>query len=215
MALLPFRSPTTIGIFGATQAGKSTFIRKLLNESANMFTIPPKWILYCYGVEPSNADELVDSIEGLTLNEGIPSEELINEKTANREHGVIVLDDLISAVMKSNKAESLFIMGSHHKRLTVILVSQNMFYQAKAARTISLNMHYMVLYRNLRDKSQIKCLAQQIFPGQVSEFMAVYNDIHKDPFNYLVIDLHPHADGEYRLRTHIFTDETPIIYKLE
>ena len=215
MALLPFRSPSTLGIFGCTQAGKSSFVRKLLYEASDLFTIKPEWILYCYGVEPANMEELSTSIAGLVMNEGLPSEELIAEKTMSREHGIIVLDDLMGAVMKSSKAESLFIMGSHHKNLTVILVSQNLFYQGKAARTISLNMHYMVLYRNLRDKRQIKSLAQQIFPGQVNNFMEVYNDVHKEPFNYLVLDLHPHTDGEYRLRTHIFNGETPTIYQLE
>ena len=215
MAFLPFRSPTTLGVFGCTQAGKSSFVKKLLSNASDMFTIKPKWMLYCYGVEPANMDELSSTIEGLVFNEGLPSEELINEKTATREHGIIVLDDLMGAVMKSSKAESLFIMGSHHKKLTVVLVAQNLFYQGKASRTISLNMHYMILYRNLRDKSQIKCLAQQIFPGQVRDFMEVYNDIHMEPFNYLVVDLHPHTDGEYRLRTHIFKGETPIIYKLD
>jgi hypothetical protein len=180
-----------------------------------MFAIPPKWVLYCYGVEPANIEQLIQGVKNLTLNEGLPSDDLIDNFTANKEHGVIILDDLIASVMKSPKAEKLFTMGSHHRQLTVILVSQNLFYQARAARTINLNMHYLVLYRSLRDKSQIKCLAQQIYPGQVGSFMEVYNDIHKTPFNYLLIDLHPHSDDEYRLRRRIFTNEAPIIYKLD
>jgi hypothetical protein len=117
--------------------------------------------------------------------------------------------------MKSPSGESLFIISSHHKNMTVILVSQNIFDQGKAAKTISLNIHYLVLFRNLRDKRQIKCLAQQIYPGHGSDFMNVYNDIHKIPFNYLVVDLHPHSDEEYRLMTRIFKDELPIIYKID
>jgi hypothetical protein len=215
MAFIPFRSPTSLGVFGCTQAGKSTFIYKLLDQSAVQFSAPPKWVLYCYGVLPANSQDLINTIEGLTLHEGLPSEELIDELTVNKEHGIVVLDDLISSVVKSSKGESLFIMGSHHKNITVILVSQNIFYQGQAARTISLNMHYLVLFRNLRDKRQIRCLAQQIYPGQSNEFMSVYNDVHKTPFNYLIIDLHPHSEEEYRLRTQIFTDELPIIYKLD
>jgi hypothetical protein len=214
MALLPFRSPTSIAIFGCTQSGKSTFIYKLLTQMNELFSIPPKWVLYCYGILPNNAQELYDTIEGLTLHEGLPSEAVIEEKTENREHGIIVLDDLISSVMKSSTGETLFTMGSHHKNLSVILVSQNIFYQGKVARTISLNMHYLVLFRNLRDKRQIKSLAQQIYPSHANAFMDVYNDIHKTPFNYLLIDLPPHSEEEYRLRTRIFKEEYPIIYKI-
>jgi hypothetical protein len=215
MALIPFRAPTNVGVFGCTQAGKSTFIYKLLKQSKDLFSTPPKWILYCYGVLPGNSQDLIEQIEGLTMHEGLPSNDLIDEMTVNKQHGIVVLDDLISAVVKSPIGESLFIMGSHHKNMTVILVSQNIFYQGKVARTISLNMHYLVLFRNLRDKRQIKCLAQQIYPGQVSEFMLAYNDVHKTAFNYLIIDLHPHSEEEYRLRTRIFNEELPVIYKLD
>ena len=215
MALIPFKSPTTIGVFGPTQAGKSTFIRQLLKEAAVMFTKPPEWILYCYGVAPEGSEELANSIPILTLHEGLPTEELLDEKTLERKHGIIVLDDLISAVMSSPKTEALFIVGSHHKNLTVILVSQNLYYQGKVGRTINLNMHYLVLFRNLRDKAQIRCLAQQAYPGQVKDFMEVYNDVHKTPFSYLILDFHPHTDDEYRMRTHIFSGESPIIYKLD
>jgi hypothetical protein len=215
MALLPLKSPTTVGVFGATQAGKSTFIRKMLEQAKDMFTTPPKWILYCYGVKPEAEHEMENEIPGLTLHEGLPTEEIIEEKTFNKEHGIIVLDDLIAEVVASPKAESLFIMGSHHRNMTVILVSQNLYYQGRNARTINLNLHYLVLCRNLRDKSQIRYLAQQAFPGQVKDFMRVYDDVHKTPFNYLLIDLHPHTDDEYRLRTRIFRGELPIIYQLD
>ena len=215
MEAIQLKSPCTVGVFGCTQAGKSTFIKQLLAEGDHMFTTVPKWILYCYGVKPESETEMKEKIPLIEFHEGLPSKDMIEEKTENKEHGIVVLDDLISEVVSSPNAESLFIRGSHHKNMTVILVSQNLYYQGRAARTISLNLHYLVLCRNLRDKSQVRCLAQQAFPGQVKDFMRVYEDVHKKPFNYLIVDLHPHTDDRYRLRSQVFKDQLPIIYQLE
>ncbi len=215
MALIPFVGPTTIGVFGCTQSGKSTFIQKLLTQSTDMFNTPPKWILYCYGVHDDRYDEMQKAIPILTLCMGLPDRETIEQLTENRHHGVVVLDDLMASAMEDKNAQNMFIMGSHHRNMTIIYVGQNIFYQGRCARTISLNLHYMVLFRNLRDKSQIRTFAQQAFPGQVSDFMSVYKDIHSRPFSYLVVDLHPHTNDDYRLRTNVFVGEEPIIYQLD
>ena len=41
-------------------------------------------------------------------------------------------------------------------------------------RYISLNAHYIVLFKSPRDKQQISILARQVNPGRVQEFMKSY-----------------------------------------
>ena len=48
-----------------------------------------------------------------------------------------------------------------HQRVYII---QKLFQKGKYHRTISLNAHYMVLFKNPRDVSQIYSIAQQMFP---------------------------------------------------
>jgi UDP-N-acetyl-D-mannosaminuronic acid transferase (WecB/TagA/CpsF family) len=43
-------------------------------------------------------------------------------------------------------------------------IVQNLFHRGKHHRTISLNAHYMVLFKNQRDVSQIMALAHQMYP---------------------------------------------------
>jgi hypothetical protein len=58
-------------------------------------------------------------------------------------------------------------------------------------RNISLNAHYIVLFKSPRDKQQISMLARQINPGKVQEFMRSYEDATSRPHGYLMLDLKP------------------------
>ena len=63
---------------------------------------------------------------------------------------------------------------------------QNLFHQGKGSRNISLNSHYLVLFKNPRDKLQILTLAKQMYPGQTDFFLNQYEEAVKRPFGYLL-----------------------------
>ena len=62
---------------------------------------------------------------------------------------------------------SLFTKGCHHFNLSVIFILQNIFQRGKELREMSLNCHYLVLFKSPRDSSQVNHLAKQMFPGHV------------------------------------------------
>ena len=62
----------------------------------------------------------------------------------------------------------LFTKASHHRNISVIFLTQNLFLKGKQTRTISLNSNYMAIFKNPRDKSQFSHLASQMFPGESS-----------------------------------------------
>ena len=73
--------------------------------------------------------------------------------------------------------------------------------------TICLNAHYLVLYKNPHDKSQIRYLANQIFP-EISKFLTkVYEHATQDPHSYILIHLHPETPEQYRVLSNIFPGE--------
>ena len=128
---------------------------------------------------------------------------------------LVILDDLARSIVDSKEMEELFTMGVHHRKLSVIYINQNMYCQGKYARTINLNTHFIVLFKNPRDVSQVACLARQIdiYPTNTKAVIEVYQDCMKKKYGYLVIDLSPHGEEEHRLRTDIFKDDATIIYK--
>ena len=83
---------------------------------------------------------------------------------------VIVFDDQMIDASKNKRIVNLFTRGSHHRNLSMIYIMQNLFHQGKGGRRIILNGHYLVLFKNPRDKLQILTLAKQMYPGQTDFF---------------------------------------------
>ena len=88
--------------------------------------------------------------------------------------------------------------------ISVMFLTQNLFQQGKCARTIALSTYVLVLIKNLRNASQIAHFASQLCPNGKGMLEEVYEDCMKTAYGYLVIDMSPQTDDQYRLRTHIF-----------
>ena len=65
---------------------------------------------------------------------------------------LIAFDDQIIDASKDKRILTFVTRGSHHRNLSVIYIVQNLFHQGKGSRSISLNSHYLVLFKNPRDK---------------------------------------------------------------
>ena len=211
--LLPLQPNSSFVITGPTNSGKSIFTKKLINELNNMYeSNPPTKVLYCYRVHQVLFDEMERSMKNILFHEGLPTERFI-EEYSDTEHTLIVLDDLMNVVLNSEMVERLFVQSCHHKGLSVVFITQNIYQPGSRARTINLNATYLCLFHNIRDKLQVNCLAKQMYPGQTKMFMEAYDDCIKNKYGYLFIDMYPHSQDEYRLRTNIFPGEDTIIYR--
>ncbi len=137
---------------------------------------------------------------------GAPPQQLPDYITNNRG-----LNKIISNRNTGARYE-LFTKGSHHHNLSVILILQNLFYRGKEMRTISLNAHYMVLFKNPRDASQITHLARQMYPNKPKFMVEAYRDATSSPYSHLFVDLKPDTEEHMRLRSNIFQGEYPTVY---
>jgi hypothetical protein len=108
---------------------------------------------------------------------------------------------------KDKRLADLFTKGSHHRNLSIIYIVQNIFHEGKEIRNMSLNGHYIVLFKSPRDKQQMFMLARQINPGRVSEFMRSFEDATSRPQGYLILDLKPTTDDQQRLQMNILPGE--------
>ena len=86
---------------------------------------------------------------------------------------------------------------------------QNLYQQDKGARDTSLSANYLVLFKNPRDRSQVRVLAQQIFPRRPNFLVSVFEDTVRKPYSYLCSDL---TSDDARLVTNIF-DEAQVVYQ--
>jgi hypothetical protein len=213
--VIPFEQGVIV-ISGATRSGKTFFTHKILCSLSSVFHPPhPQAILFCYAIYQPLYDQIQSDVKNLTLHKGLPSEEVIEEWTCENgihTHKLIVLDDLSHLVINNQNIELLLTQGSHHKNISVIIITQNLFANGKFSRSQSLNTQYFIVFRNIRDGNQIKYLSRQLFPSTPHKLVQAYEDSIKQSHGYLVIDMHPFSDDKYRLRTKILPDEDTIIY---
>ena len=118
-----------------------------------------------------------------------------------------MFDDQMIDASKDKRIVNLFTRGSHHRNLSVIYIVQNLFHQGKGSRSISLNSHYLVLFKNPRDKLQILTLAKQMYPRQNDFILKQHEEAVKRPFGHLLIDLKTTTQDNCPLRTNVLGEE--------
>ena len=120
---------------------------------------------------------------------------------------LIILDDLLNEAY-SKQACHLFTKGRHHRNISVIMITQNLFHQAKHCRDIPLNAKYSVLLKNTRDKNQFTHLAGQVYPEDSAGLYKAYLEATDKTHGYQVLDFSQDKD-RLRFRKNIFPHEGP------
>ena len=77
---------------------------------------------------------------------------------------------------------------------------------------ISLNVKYLVVFKNVRDKNQFAYLARQDDPEDSNGLYESYLDATRKPHGYLLHNLAQDTDDRLRFRTQIFTSEMTEFY---
>ena len=198
-----WQHPFNCMLSGPTQSGKTEFVKKFIKHVDQMMFPVPEEIIWCYGAWQKGYEELGSNIR---LNEGIPKWE---EWTDNLRR-LVILDDLMSEIDSS--ITRLFTKGSHHRNMSIIFIVQNLFNKNPEQRTISLNSHYLVLFKNPRDATQITNLGKQMYPGKGSLVQDSYKDATSKPYGYLLIDFRQDTPDHLRLRSDIFPPKIETVY---
>ena len=202
--------PYTCLVAGPTSCGKTQFVKKIIEEGEHVVNGSAEKIIWLYGEYQPAYMELSSKFPHILFIEGIP--ENLNEYIDPKIRNLIVIDDLMSETGSDKKVTNLFTKGSHHRNLSVILLLQNLFYNGKESRTISLNAHYIVLFKNPRDNTIVTSLAKQMYPGKIKFLQEAFRDATKLPYHYLFLDLKPYTDEKFRVRTCIMPSETQYAY---
>ena len=86
------------------------------------------------------------------------------------------------------------------------------FNKGPNTRTISLNAHYIIMFKNPRDRSQISFLARQMYPKKSKFLEDAYDDATQNPHSYLIMDLKQSTHEDLRVQTAIFPGENRYAY---
>ena len=135
-------------VAGMTGSGKTVWVQSLLQQAQTVIDQPPERIIWCYSQWQNAYTQLSMMIPTIEFVKGIP-ESLENDSYLDVNiRNLIVIDDQMIEAGKDNRILNLFTKGSHHRNLSVLYIVQNLFHEGKGNRSISLNSHYLVLFKN-------------------------------------------------------------------
>ena len=197
-----WQHPFTCIVAGPTQSGKTEFVKRFIENLEDMVTPLPTRIVWSYGEWQPAYQTLLDNVDFV---QGLP-----DLPVYSKEPLLVVIDDQMHGV--DRRITSLFTKGSHHRNLSIVYIVENLFDQHKEHRTISLNSHYLVIFKNPRDGSQIVHLAKQMYPGKTHYLRQAFALATGQPHGYLLIDLKQATPEGMRLRSHIFPGESQEVY---
>ena len=172
--------PFTCIVSGSTGSGKSVFTLKLIEHAREIISPPSERILYCYG----EYQQIFDNYPGVEFHDGLPE---VSSFDGNK-RTLLMMDDLMTSM--DDRVVGIFTKISHHRNLSVVYLTRNLFYKKnKLTRTLSLNSHYIVLFKNVRDATQVAILARQMYPGKSAFMIEAFKNATSAPYGYLLIDL--------------------------
>ena len=201
-----WRHPWTSIIAGPTGCGKTEFVKKFLKYRDRMATESFDRILFYYAEwqEGYRTENFLNDGQKIEWRQGLPQTEHYSNDPQLKK--LIIIDDLMRE-SSNNTTIDLFTKGSHHKNISVIFITQNIFHKGHGQRDVSLNTNYIVLFKNPRDRAQIQHLARQVYPEDTKFLQEAYQDAVSKPYGYLLLDLTQTTSDEFRFRTCIFPDD--------
>ena len=202
---ITFRHPFSMMVTGPSGSGKTEWTRKLLLSS--LVQPPPERILWCFGQWQPLYEDLQKRIPCIEFIRGIPDYLDNAQFTDPSKRNLIIFDDLMTEAKCDQRIADLFTKGSHHRNISIVYLTQNVFPQGRACRDIALNTQYLVLFNKLIDRQQVATLARRIYPSTCATFMRKFEDATARPYGYLVLDLKSCTSEQDRLQTDIFVDQ--------
>ena len=201
---MELQHPFTCIIAGPSGCGKTSLTKSIIQNQ--LIEPKPTKVVWLYAED----QPMYKSLEGIEFIQGIPDD--LEVRFDRHYNNLLIIDDLMTRFQNDDRLTRLFSVGSHHRNLSIIFIVHNLFSQGKEMRTLSLNTHYIVLFKNPRDRLQISVLARQMYANNARFLMEAYHDATKQAYGYLLIDLKPTTDEALRVRTGILPDDVQLVY---
>ena len=199
-------------ISGPSRCGKTFFISELLENIDTLAKDPPETIIYVYKIWQSKFDEMKSVVHEFIEDD----ENIIHQikEIALGQRIFIIFDDLINSKSLVDIA-TLFTVDGRHMNMSMAFLSQRMFVNNEHFRQISQNCDYFCIFKNPRNSSEIRTLAQQLTPGSL-DLIEIYKEATKKPFTYLLINLTQECDQNVKYLSNIFDDNHSVkVYQLK
>jgi Cdc6-like AAA superfamily ATPase len=200
-----FKHPLTAVITGPSGVGKTTFVSQLLEHSDKLFDVQFAYITIYIGTKlEDNAilqqlQEKKENVQIIDIKQLYPSSKqfeldfkknFLNTCKEKGKKGCIVFDDMMGELSKCGLLSDLFSKHSSHLDLTIIHITQNLFYKGKDPNehiTLYRNTHMLVLFKNPLDSSILSTIARRLGSGdKYKKILSLFHHV-LDKERYIII----------------------------
>ena len=144
------------------------------------------------------------------LVEGVPDYDSLRQllkslKQKGHTHTLLIMDDSREYF---SQLEPLYTIASHHLGASVITLTQSLFSKNESLRVLSMNSKYLICMKSVRSNRSITTLGSQLSVFDKGQVVSAFEEISRNPYGYLIIDLGNDCADHCRLRTFIFKHES-------
>ena len=220
---LILKVPFSCLIVGKSKSGKTTLLLDILSQW-RLYTTDEtgeyeKRIFWIYGTENgkdfNKLNEIMkENYKNYGEEDRLPNIEYFKGKLKNPwvidriraipEKSIVILDDLMIEMVKSEEISNVLTREPHHKKWNVFLLWQDMYPQQQFAKTISLQCDYKYIFRDPPCQDRLRTLCLQMFPNG-NEGREMFNKIlhfftsESSPEDYPYIRINLRPDSPYCL----------------
>lgn len=207
------KSGAVLQVVGPSGSGKTHFVCKLLSNP-HIFQDNINNIYWLQGTEEGESGDTEKCMKALGKKLKLIHGFKEGWESMAQRNDALVIDDLFHEANKEKNFINIFTKIARHRNVFVVFITQNLFHQGGNHRTRNLNVHYLVLFRNPRDKTVIDYLARQMYPQNRNFLVEAFDDATANkPHAYLFFDFTQQCDDSIRVRTNILDSNKITVYK--
>ena len=135
----------------------------------------------------------------VTFYKGLPPEGALAKYFKPHHHGILIPDDLMEESGNDKRVLDLFTKDFHHRGITALYLTQDLFPPDKYSKTINRNAHYAICFKSPRDKTGIRNLLLQVYADKWRRVLKLFLRLTARAFGYFMLDLHPVSDDRFRV----------------
>ena len=121
----------------------------------------------------------------------------INNYNKKRDKKVLIIfDDMIADIMKSEKSKAIvkeLFIGCRKLNISIVFITQSYFRTPKDARLNST--HYILM--KMGNKKELKSIAKENL--DFKDFLTIYNYCTKDPYSFMMVGTRPTAHVTFKI----------------
>ena len=224
-------TPFTLLIAGKTKCGKTHLLlhllrhwRSITDDEKGFYT---KHIYWFYGTQSQEQmnemkdifddfrNELNDEEEGPTLHFvlGDFKSEECKRILENMENAIVIFDDLMDEMISARDLSKCFTRDSHHKKLNLVYLWQDIFPKQDQARVISKNTDYKIVFDNPCAVKSLEIMIHQMFAKEKAQIIfkkiqAFFLNSKPKSFPCVFFNLKPNQDPSKKIIIDPYSDRS-------